>query len=61
MNLHHFIGRIVCWHKSHHLDGHKFKLSAAMQLKHMVHGYGYQCSRCGRIRPAPLPIKRVKK
>ena len=61
MNLKYIIGRIVCWRKNHHVDGHKFRLNAELQLRHLIHGYGYRCSRCGRVRAAPMPVRRVKK
>lgn len=45
-------GRLVCGMKKHHIDGHKFKHAGK---------YVYQCSRCGRLRDGPVPVKRVKK
>jgi hypothetical protein len=60
----HAFGSLVCGMKKHHLDGHKQTVKSlgvpytdyALPFTHC-----YQCSRCGRIREAPVPVRRVKK
>ena len=56
------VGKLTCWYRGHHIDGHKRRSTVAEQSKYpLPYFYVYECSRCGRLRDAPYPVKRVKK
>lgn len=55
------IGAVTCWWRGHHINGNKRRSTAAERQKEVVTTYVYQCSRCGRLSSASMPVKRVKK
>ena len=56
------LGKLVCWWRGHHIDGHKRKATVSERVlrSDIVTKYVYQCSRCGRLKDAPYPVKRKK-
>ena len=54
------LGKLVCWWRGHHLNGYKRRSTVAERLQHTVTSYVYQCTRCGHLACASMPVKRAK-